>query len=66
MSDFSVYDAFESGLVKVVRLPDPDEHGRVYLASFCRETHKCLYQLWLRSDLRSGMAAAIRVLLGNS
>ena len=23
--DFSVYDAFESGLVKVVRLPDPDE-----------------------------------------
>lgn len=29
--DFSVYDAFESGLVKVVRLPDPDEHGRVYL-----------------------------------
>ena len=31
MSDFSVYDAFESGLVKVVRLPDPDEQGRVYL-----------------------------------
>jgi type III restriction enzyme len=31
VSDFSVYDAFESGLVKVVRLPDPDEHGRVYL-----------------------------------
>ena len=29
--DFSVYDAFESGLVKVVRLPDPDEQGRVYL-----------------------------------
>lgn len=29
--DFSVYDAFESGLVKVVRLPDPDERGRVYL-----------------------------------
>jgi type III restriction enzyme len=29
--DFSVYDAFESGLVKVVRLPDPDENGRVYL-----------------------------------
>ena len=24
VSDFSVYDAFESGLVKVVRLPDPD------------------------------------------
>jgi type III restriction enzyme len=31
VSDFSVYDAFESGLVKVVRLPDPDEHGSVYL-----------------------------------
>ena len=31
LSDFSVYDAFESGLVKVVRLPDPDEHGHVYL-----------------------------------
>ena len=31
VSDFSVYDAFESGLVKVVRLPDPDERGRVYL-----------------------------------
>lgn len=29
--DFSVYDAFESGLVKVVRLPDPDERGSVYL-----------------------------------
>ncbi len=29
--DFSVYDAFESGLVKVVRLPDPDEHGHIYL-----------------------------------
>lgn len=31
VADFSVYDAFESGLVKVVRLPDPDEEGRVYL-----------------------------------
>jgi type III restriction enzyme len=31
VSDFSVYDAFESGLVKVVRLPDPDERGRIYL-----------------------------------
>lgn len=29
--DFSVYDAFESGLVKVVRLPDPDAQGRQYL-----------------------------------
>ena len=31
VSDFSVYDAFEPGLVKVVRLPDPDEQGQVYL-----------------------------------
>ena len=31
VSDFSVYDAFESGLVKVVRLPDPDEQGHVYI-----------------------------------
>ena len=31
VSDFSVYDAFEAGLVKVVRLPDPDEQGHVYL-----------------------------------
>jgi type III restriction enzyme len=29
--DFSVYDAFESGLVKVVRLPDPSEEGAKYL-----------------------------------
>lgn len=31
VSDFSVYDAFESGLVKVVRLPDPTEQGHIYL-----------------------------------
>ena len=31
VSDFSVYDAFESGLVKIVRLPDPDEQGHVYI-----------------------------------
>jgi len=31
VSDFSVYDAFESGLVKVVRLPDPDEKGNIYI-----------------------------------
>ena len=31
VSDFPVYDAFESGLVKVVRLPDPDEKGHIYL-----------------------------------
>ena len=30
VSDFSVYDAFESGLVKVVRLPDPTEDGHIY------------------------------------
>ncbi len=30
--DFSVYDAFESGLVKIVRLPDPDDkHGSVFI-----------------------------------
>lgn len=31
VSDFSVYDAFESGLVKVVRLPDPNEEGRIFI-----------------------------------
>lgn len=31
VSDFSVYDAFESGLVKVVRLPDPETQGSMYL-----------------------------------
>jgi type III restriction enzyme len=31
ISDFSVYDAFESGLVKVVRLPEPGEDGHRYL-----------------------------------
>lgn len=31
VSDFSVYDAFESGLVKVVRLPEPGEEGYRYL-----------------------------------
>ena len=31
VSDFSVYDAFESGLVKVVRLPDPTEQGSIYI-----------------------------------
>lgn len=32
VSDFSVYDAFESGLVKVVRLPDADDvEGRLFL-----------------------------------
>src|SRR5713226_8563818 len=31
IADFSVYDAFESGLVKVVRLPDPEEQGSQYL-----------------------------------
>ena len=31
VSDFSVYDAFESGLVKVVRLPEPNQQGCQYL-----------------------------------
>ena len=31
IADFSVYDAFASGLVKVVRLPDPEEQGSQYL-----------------------------------
>ncbi len=31
ISDFSVYDAFESGLVKVVRLPEEKGGGRAYL-----------------------------------
>jgi type III restriction enzyme len=31
VSEFSVYDAFESGLVKVVRLPEPGEEGYQYL-----------------------------------
>ncbi len=31
VSDFSVYDAFESGLVKVVRLPETDGSGSAYL-----------------------------------
>jgi len=31
VSDFSVYDAFESGLVKIVRLPDPKDTGKIYI-----------------------------------
>ncbi len=31
VTDFSVYDAFESGLVKVVRLPSQEEEGQIYL-----------------------------------
>ncbi len=31
VSDFSVYDAFESGLVKVVRLPEEAGEGSIYL-----------------------------------
>ncbi|MDI6872058.1 MAG: DEAD/DEAH box helicase family protein [Bacillota bacterium] len=31
VTDFSVYDSFESGLVKVVRLPDPGEKQETYL-----------------------------------
>jgi type III restriction enzyme len=31
ISDFSVYDAFESGLIKIVRLPEEEGKGRIYL-----------------------------------
>jgi len=31
ISDFSVYDAFESGLIKIVRLPEEGDKGRIYL-----------------------------------
>lgn len=31
VSDFSVYDAFESGLTKIVRLPEEEDRGRIYL-----------------------------------
>ncbi len=63
VSDFSVYDAFESGLVKVVRLPDPDEEGRIYLdlwdavrgartkeeyLSACRGAIASIYASWKR------------------
>jgi len=63
VSDFSVYDAFESGLVKVVRVPDPDEKGNVtYLdlwdrvrsarssveyLSACRSAIASLYASWV-------------------
>lgn len=36
VSDFSVYDAFESGLVKVVRLPEDDDAGALYLDLYDR------------------------------
>jgi type III restriction enzyme len=36
VSDFSVYDAFESGLVKVVRLPEADDAGAMYLDLYDR------------------------------
>jgi type III restriction enzyme len=31
VTDFSVYDAFESGLTKVVRLPGEEDKGRIYI-----------------------------------
>lgn len=61
VSDFSVYDAFESGLVKVVRLPDPTEHGAAYIdiwenvrhatteadyVSECRGALESIYSSW--------------------
>lgn len=61
--DFSVYDAFESGLVKVVRLPDPDEKGNIYLdlwehvkgakteveyLSACKGAIATIYSSWLK------------------
>lgn len=36
VSDFSVYDAFESGLVKVVRLPEGDDPGALFLDLYDR------------------------------
>lgn len=61
VSDFSVYDAFESGLVKIVRLPDPNKEG-VRLINFwddikgakteaeylggCRNAIELLYASW--------------------
>jgi type III restriction enzyme len=74
--DFSVYDAFESGLVKVVRLPDPDEHGRVYLDLWdlvkgartkeeylraCRGAIQSMYSSWKKDrDEWSGMFETMR------
>jgi type III restriction enzyme len=67
VSDFSVYDAFESGLVKVVRLPDPDEDGHRYLnlwdlvqgaktkqeyLSACRGAIASIYASWKAEYLR--------------
>ena len=61
VTDFSVYDAFESGLVKIVRLPDPGKEG-VRLINFwddikgakseneylsgCRNAIQLLYASW--------------------
>ena len=62
VSDFSVYDAFESGLVKVVRLPEPDSDGARYIyfwddvkgaktkeeyLTACRGAIATLYGSWL-------------------
>ena len=74
--DFSVYDAFESGLVKVVRLPDPDEYGRVYLDLWdkvkgaktkeeylreCRGAMASIYSSWRKDhDEWSGMFEMMR------
>jgi len=61
VSDFSVYDAFESGLVKVVRLPEEEGEGRIFLdlwdlvkgartkeeyLSSCRSAIASIYASW--------------------
>jgi type III restriction enzyme len=76
VSDFSVYDAFESGLVKVVRLPDPDEQGHVYLDLWdlvkgartkeeylraCKGAIASIYSSWKKDyDEWSGMFESMR------
>ena len=61
ISDFSVYDAFESGLTKIVRLPEEEGKGRVYLdlwelvkgaktrddyLSSCKAVMELIYSSW--------------------
>lgn len=67
ISDFSVYDAFESGLVKVVRLPEERGQQRIYLdlwdkvkqartkpeyLSACRGAIEHLYSSWSQDYLQ--------------
>jgi len=80
VSDFSVYDAFESGLVKVVRLPDPDEQGSQYLdlwdlvkgartkeeyLSACKGAIASIYDSW-RGELQDWSQMLPEVRLGPS